>query len=432
MQSRILILGTAALLSAWFPLAVHAAELPGAAHTASAPVQLALTLDKAIELALSANPGLRVTAQNIAIADGARVQAGLWRNPELSVLREETQRNNRTQTVQISQPLELGGKRSARIAVADLDRTLAAGAAQIGTAELRASVTAAYFDALTAQERVELAHGSLDLAKKASAAANRRVIAGKISPVEETRSNVAAAGARLELVQATADLAQAKRHLAAMWGSTALLEQPLLQPDAGLRALPRLDELQAQLAASPHMQRSRQQILREEAQVTLERTQRMPDVAVTVGNKKDYELGRSQTVLGLSIPLPLFDRNQGNLLAALRKVDQARAQFDADKLQLNLALADAYQRAEVAQAQIETIRADMLPAAQSALNAAVVGFELGKFSFLDVLDAQRTLFQARALYLSALSDRYRSMSDIQRYVAIDDIGRASHTDRISK
>lgn len=437
MQSRVLILGAAALLGLWFPLGVRAVDLldttgrePVDAVQQAIAGQLPLTLDKAIELALSTNPELRVAAQNIAIADGARIQAGLWRNPELSLSSEGAQRTNRTQTVQINQLLELGGKRSARIVVADLDRTLAVSDVRISTVKLRASVTAAYFEALTAQERVELTQGSLELARKVSTAASRRVAAGKISPVEATRSNVAVASARLELIQATADLAIAKLRLASTWGDTSTLVQPLMQPEVNLRALPRLDFLQTQMDAGPQLQRVCNQILREEAQVRFERAQRVPDVTFTLGSS--YESGRSQTVIGLAVPLPIFDRNQGNLLSALRRVDQAKAQLDADKQQLNLALAEAYQRAEVAQAQIDTMRSEVLPAAQSALNATVTGFELGKFNFLDVLDAQRTFFQARAQYLSALSDHYRSIADIQRYVVLDDIDHVSHTDRNTK
>lgn len=432
MHLRILILGAAALSGAWYPLSAHAAVQAGATAQ-SAPVEASiLTLDKAIELALSTNPELRVVAHAIGVAEGARVQAGLFRNPELSMVREGRQRANSSQTIQLSQPLELGGKRSARIAVAEFDRTLAVDDQRVVATELRAAVTAAYFDALTAQERVELAQGSVEVANKASGAASRRVTAGKISPVEETRSNVAAASTKLELVQANAELLAAKRRLTAMWGSTAPLAYTLAQPDAGLPPLPALDLLQAQLAAAPQLQRAGKQVQREEAQLELERRQRVPDVALTFGNKKDYEQGRSQAVVGLMIPLPVFNRNQGNVLSALRRVDLAKAQLDVERLQLQQALADAYQRSEVALTQIDAMRKEMLPAAQSALNAAVTGFELGKFSFLDVLDAQRTLFQSKAQYLSALSERHRAYAEIQRYVPLDAAGHVPTTDRIMK
>lgn len=115
----------------------------------------------------------------------------------------------------------------------------------------------------------------------------------------------------------------------------------------------------------------------------------------------------------------------------MRRADQARDDLEAERLRLTQALADAYQRAEVASTQTITLRDQVLPAAQSAYDAAVTGFELGKFAFTDVLDAQRTLFQTKTQYLRALSDRYRSIADIERYVPVAGTGLNS-TERTSK
>ncbi|WP_229257516.1 TolC family protein [Duganella callida] len=391
-----------------------------AADTTSTP----LTLEQAIVMALFASPELRSVAQDVAIAAGARVQAGLRPNPELSLLREGTSSNSgRTDTYQLSQPIELGGKRDARIRLADRDQALARGDVAVTAAELRANVTAAYLEALTAQEHVALARESLSLAGKATNAAGRRVAAGKISPLEQTRSSVAEAGARLELSQALADAALARRRLAAYWGGTQPENRPLLVPDIDLAAIPSLTELQTRLASSPQMRRARAQIEREEAQVNLAKADRVPDLTVTLGRKKDSLANVTQTVVGVAVPLPLFNRNQGSLLSALRRVDKARTDAEREYLKAAQALADAHQRAMVAQEQIDSMRKEILPAAQSAFNAAVTGFELGKFGFIDVLDAQRTLFQSRAQYLGALSARYRSLADLRRFVAVEgDVG----------
>lgn len=421
MQSIYLMLGAAVLWAQLVPASAHAAGHDAPPPQSGAPAPAAqesaapLTLDQAIDLALSASPALRAVAYKLAIAQGAGLQAAASPNPELSVLREGIQASGRTQTIQLSQALELGGQRGARIALAGRDSELAQGDVDVARAELRADVTAAYLEALTAQERVGLARASLQLAGKASGAAGRRVAAGKISPLEQTRSTVAEAGARLELMQAMAQAASAARRLAGLWGGSAPPDRPLVMPDTDPGAIAPLEQLQARLEASPQWRRARLRAVRERAQLQLERTARMPDLTVTIGNKKDNELNRSQTVIGLSVPLPLFDRHQGRLLSAQRRVDQAEAETEVEQLRLREALADAYQRAQLAEQQISSMRADILPAAQNAVEAAVTGFELGKFGFLDVLDAQRTLFQSRALYLQGLSERYRALADLRRY-----------------
>jgi cobalt-zinc-cadmium efflux system outer membrane protein len=378
-----------------------------------------LTLEQAVEKSLAANPSLRAAALDVTIADGARRQAGLLPNPEVSILREGTRSGSRTQTVQLSQVLELGGKRSARVNLAERERSLAAGNLSVARTDLRADVTTAYFDALSAQERVQVAQTSLDVARKAAFAAQKRVAAGRVSPVEQDRAGLALSSARLELAQAQSELSIAMNTLAAYWAETATVPRSLAIPELDLKPARPLEELQRRLDTSPQLRRARLQVEREDAQVGLDRSQRIPDLTLIVGRQKDDELGRSQTVLGVSIPLPLFNRNQGSLQASLGRAEKARTELEAERLRLHQSLSSAYQRAQLSREQVRTMRDDILPAAQRVFDAAVTGFEAGKFAFLDVLDAQRTLLQIRTQYIQALYDRYRAAADLGRYVGTD-------------
>jgi len=135
---------------------------------------------------------------------------------------------------------------------------------------------------------------------------------------------------------------------------------------------------------------------------------------VSLGTKRNNELGLDQTVFGVSIPIPVFDRNQGNLLEALRRADKARDELSATELRLSNELAQAFERLSAARGELESLKRDILPGAQSAYDAALKGFELGKFSFLEVLDAQRTLFQAKSQGLRALVDVHRAAAEIER------------------
>ena len=422
MHPKYFVLGASVLFAQAFPTAAQMTAQPGSpsptpqfAQATSSP----LTLDEAIAKVLAANPTLRAAALDVAIADGMRRQAGVFRNPEVSFVREGTQRGSRTQTVQISQVLELGGKRSARINLAERERSLAAGNLDVARTDLRADVTTAYFDALAAQERGQLAQTSLDVASKAAFAAEKRVAAGRVSPVEQDRAAVARSSAQLELAQAQSELSIAMHTLAAYWGDTVAAFRPLVVPELDLAPVPSVDELQRRLDASPQLRRARMQVQREEAQVGLDRSQRTPDLTLIVGRQKDDEIGHSQTVLGVSVPLPLFNRNQGSLQASLGRAEKARMEMEAERLRLHQSLTNAYGRAELTRGQVRAMREDILPTAQRVFDAAVTGFEAGKFSFLDVLDAQRTLLQIRTRYIQALYDRYRAVADLGRYVDTD-------------
>ena len=381
-----------------------------------APDSSVLTLADAISRAFNSNPGLRAALKDIDIARGQRIQAAKMPNPEVSFLSEGLHRDRRTTTLQLNQEIELGGKRGARIASAEREQDIAAADVASFRANLRADVVTAFFDVLAAQERLTLAQASQELSQRVTGAASRRVIAGKISPVEETRARVAEASTKIELSQAANELALARQRLSATWGGKSPDFGGVEPPAIPTGAHPSTSELLTHVSSSPQFARARIEIERQKALADIERSRRIPNVTVSIGSKRDDQVAGRQTVVGVAIPLPLFDRNQGNLLSALRRTDKARDALAAVESQLSVDLSQASLRLESAKGELSVLRGEILPGAQGAYEAATKGFELGKFSFLDVLDAQRTLFQSKAQYIRALAESHRAAADIERVV----------------
>lgn len=378
-----------------------------------------LTLPAALALADGAHPELVAARHELSAEEGAVQQAGLLPNPSLSLERVDTRRDTRETTLQLSQPLELGGKRAARVQAAQRGRDGVAASLAQRRAEVRAETAAAWFAVLAAQEQLRLAQQASALAARAAGATGRRVVAGKVSPVEETRAQVAASTVKLELIRAQSGLTTARARLAAQWGNPA----PLFERVAGeieiVPALPDWPQQRALLAQAPALQVARAELERRRALTQVELSRRVPDLALTLGSKRSEELGRTQAVIGVSVPLPLFDRNQGAVLAASRRVDQARDALAATAARLESELVQA--RAEYASAreQALALRGEILPGAQSAYDATSTGFEYGKFGFLDVLDAQRTLLQAQSHYLTTLADAHRAQAAITRILGAE-------------
>lgn len=382
---------------------------------AQAQAAIPLTVDAAVARALRVHPEIRAAHNEVAAQDGALRQAGLLPNPELELLREGAGEPNRSSTVQLNIPLEFGGKRAARIRAAEREQRVASLDAGAVRARIRGETIAAFYEVVAATERSRLAGEIAAIAAKASEAAGKRVLAGKLSPVEETRARVAQAGVRIEAVQAERELTRARARLAALVGADpheiALASPSPIAPPP-VASLP---ALLAQLERAPELARARAQVEQRQAVVELERARRMPDVTVALGSKR--EVGHRQAVVGLSLPLPLFNRNQGALLESLRRTDKARDERDAAALRLRAELADAHARMAAALDEAALIANEMLPGAETAYQAASRGFELGKFSFLEVLDAQRTLFQSKNQYLLAVAESYRAAAEIDRLVA---------------
>jgi cobalt-zinc-cadmium efflux system outer membrane protein len=371
-----------------------------------------IDLPTAIRLALD-QPAVRAAAHEVLASEATVDQAGSLPNPELAYLREGQQAGTRTTTVQINQPIELGGKRQARVALAQGAVGLAKSEQMVLRQQVRSDVIASYYEVLVAQQRQELARALSELARKSVDVASKRVAAGKISPIDETKARLAAVDAATELNQATAQLAVAKTKLGALIGRAADSVILVGPPDQLPQVRP-LDTLLAQARDATSVQRARSQLAAQEAQTSVERAARVPDLTLSVGSQRDDQVGRRQAVVGISVPLPLFNRNEGNLRAALRRTDKAREELAAARVSASSELATAYTRYEVARNEVALLRQDVIPNARSAYELTLKGFEYGKFPFLEVLDAQRTWFQAQSRQWNSMLEAYRAYADIER------------------
>ena len=267
---------------------------------------------------------------------------------------------------------------------------------------------------LAAQERARLAASSADMASRAAQAVGRRVAAGKLSPVEETRARVDEANAQLEASEATTGLQIARQSLAVQLGD-AMPAFGEVGGDAGeVPTRPPLADLLAQLDDMPSVRVARIELERRRALVEMERSKAVPDVTLSVGARREHELGRTQAVVGVAVPLPLFDRNQGAVLEASRRAEKASDELRAARLRAVAQLQEASGRLSLAGSSLQLLQSTVLPAAQGAYEAARKGFDAGKFGFLDVIDAQRALLQARARYLNTLSAAYQAAAAVDR------------------
>lgn len=377
-----------------------------------------LTLDEALNLALARSPSLSAARYLAASSEGVVSQAGVIPNPVLSFEIEDTSRRpTRTTTSRLSIPIELGGKRSARIKAAELTRDVTRSDLQGVRADVRSRTISAFFDVLIAQEQVTLTTSAVDIAGGALYVAAQRVAAGKVAPLEENRAQVEVANAQLEQSEAQSELKAARERLSALWGNPSpVFTQAKGNVDA-LPTRPALDDLAVALGDSPLVESARLGVERSRAQIQVERSKRYPDIELSVGVARNNELGRNQTIVGVAIPLPLFNRNQGNLYEASMLAYKNRDDYRELKTRLMVELQQAASAFDISKAAAEKLESLVLPTANRAYETARKGFEAGKFGFTEVIDAQRTLFQARTRYLTALSDNYQALARIERILA---------------
>lgn len=404
-----------ALVAALVVMCSAAAQQPASVVEPAAPI----TLPQALQLALNANPLLAAARSEVEATAAQVLQGSLRPNPEFTYKSDDASRLSRSSSLEIGLPVETGGKRDARVRSAEFGRQVAQSDLDSRVLRVRAAVIAAFFDVLAAQEQAVLAADSVQLAQRATDIAAKRVAAGKVSPVEETRARVAEAGVRVTQTQADSELRNARRRLSSLWGNPAPKFSQVQGEVEQLIEPPAAEAIERRLAASPLLQRAQHELARRQSLVSLEQSRAVPDFTVHLGVRRSIETPGNLALFGVSVPLPVANRNQGNILEALRREDKAREELLATQVALSSDAQQILERVRSRRDEAELLRNDVLPGARSAYDAATIGFQNGKFSFLEVLDAQRTLFAAKSQYLNALASFHRAQAELESLLAQD-------------
>jgi cobalt-zinc-cadmium efflux system outer membrane protein len=372
-----------------------------------------LRLEVALGLAMGANPEISVALREQEATEGARIQAGVRHNPYISSEIQDTRSDTQQITLQFNQEIELGNKRESRLALADILHTKATAELDALKATIHANTVNAFYEVLVAQERLALSKSSFEVANAAVNAATKRVNAGKSSPVEETKSNIAASSAKIELNQSNSQLNSARKRLSALWGNPFPVFEQAYGDVENIPLVPSFENLLALLENAPAIGIANLEVSARGGSTKLARSQSTPNITISAGIVHNNELGLNQALIGLSVPIPLFDRNQGNVQEAVSLQYKAQDELIALKTQLATKLAGEHERLSVARLSAISLREEILPGAQNAFEAANKGFNAGKFNFLDVLDAQRTLFQAKSQYIQVLLDAHQAIAEIE-------------------
>ena len=172
----------------------------------------------------------------------------------------------------------------------------------------------------------------------------------------------------------------------------------------------------AAIAANPDVARWETQERRQRAVLNLEKANGVPDVTVGGGVQRFEETDDSALVLGLGVPIPLFDRNQGGIRAAVAELGKTRKEYEAAQVRTLAALSETVSALAAAYDEVTILRADVLPKAEQAFTAAQDGYQQGKFDYLYVLDTQRTLFETQAGYIDAVEAWHKAQADVRRLV----------------
>jgi cobalt-zinc-cadmium efflux system outer membrane protein len=382
-----------------------------------------LSLQSALQRALAANPRLTAAERDVGIASGQSIQAGALINPELSYEQDNSLGSGRyrgtrsAETIlQISQLFELFGKRDARIA---------AGRAALDTAtiqrkavrlEVLSETAIAFLGVLGIQRRIQILDEHTSAIDRLTPLLQRRVDAGASSPAETGRAQVASDLVKADRERVRALLASARRELAIMMGDTS----PKYSAVSGrLEAVGRPSSFQSVVAAidaNPQLVRWTSVYAQRNAELLMARLRPYPDVRLSAGWRHFNDTGDDAVRLGVSIPIPVFDRNQGNIISAEQSLEKTRAEREANRAALIVLAGRAYDSLQGALRELAILRDSTIPKSRQAADAISEGYGQGRFSLLEVLDAQANVAQARLREQEAQQNFHIAVATIEGLV----------------
>ncbi|VXC75539.1 TolC family protein [Sphingomonas sp. AX6] len=317
-------------------------------------------------------------------------------------------------TIGVELPIERGGKRSARIALANAQGITARIAAAIAIADLRAEVTQAYADAAAADQRLANAIRQREIASEGLRAAQVRVRAGRASPLEAQRAEVVRINAETDVAQQERLLSTARDNLGRLVGrpvTDALDSAWFGRIDAGASPISvRSGETLALAAAQAELTTA-------DARVRLADAQRIPDLSISAGARHFQGSGDVAATVGVSIPLQLFNTGRAALDQARAERDRVAAQRQTALLRASNDMATAQTSVANAADRASAASGPALAAAEEAARIARIGYREGKFGQLDLLEAERTLAETRAAAIDALADYHAAQARLARLTA---------------
>lgn len=379
-----------------------------------------LTLDEAVERAVSASPEALAGQASVDAARAGVTQAGVRPNPTLAFEAENFVGTGgfgvlgqAEFTVTYEQQIERGGKRDARLAYASRELDLAQAQTRLRRLDLAQSVQRAFVDVQIADQLAWIAERRLETERELQSEALRRVRGYKDPLFVETLTAARVTEAELALEQARAHAQGARELLASYWGGAG--ENLEVTPDIEKRVRQRSALAQADADVRDAA------IARASAEVVLEQSLATQDYTLGGGLRFMRETNDVALVAGISIPLGRFDRNQGNIERAQAERRRMEAEAEADRLARLRRLASLRAQADAAAGRADGLMHDVYPQAVEALKQVREGYNRGGFRFSDIQDAADSIVAVQQQWAEAMNEYRDAQSEIDRLTGRFDV-----------
>lgn len=375
------------------------------------PEQLRLT--DALELAMRHNPILLRDRQNLAIANAGVRQARQFSNPELDLNSESyplfeskpgTFWNNQELTFRAGQTIETAGKRSKRTQVAQQELRATGSDIQNTEREVRFELKRRYFAVVLAKSQLSLAQEILKQFDEVIRLNEARFKQGELSGLEMNRIRAERFRFYTDVLDSDLQVKNAKTALLELLGVADLAAKfDVVEPLTATIQTVQLGELhQLAIQSRPDLAAALQRLERNRREVELQRAQSVPNLTPSFGYKRDF--GVNTAVFGLTLPIPLFNRNQGGIARANAQQEQQRFEVTRSTLSVRREVQQGYQSLQTQAERLRALEQEYVPAAKKAHEIAQESYRLGALDLIGLLDAERVYRETLRSFNVALFD----------------------------
>ena len=392
------------------------------------------TLQQAVEFAQQNNGELKALREEKGIREAGRIKAGLYPNPVLEMdgtTGELTGSPSENRiSVGISQEFLTMGKRGKRLQIAD--KEIASFDRQIDNTGrlLVEEVKTIFYDLLLAGKRVDLAERYTALNNQLLEITKQRLEAGDIPELEVNLARVEVARSEGKKVEAERDLYPAKARLFALMGLPTNEEARFSGSLEGKPLAKNLGELKIwALAKRPDVRALEAEKAKGDAEIALAQAERIPNVTAGLGYQREntsVEVGgvegkNRDNLIGLkiSIPIPLFDRNQAGIHEAQARKGSAENRYAFARLTAEREVDAAYARLTTAEKSLTIYSRDIIPQLEENLKLVQEAYRLGEVGILTVIEEQKKFFEVNDGYLLALYNHHTALVKLEAAVGTD-------------
>lgn len=384
-----------------------------------------LVLSQAVAWALEKSPVLGASTSRADAATASRSQAGALPNPELSIEAENIYGDGPLEgtesaeiTYGVEQLVELPGKRGNRVRVAEAEKIKIHYLRDSALLDLIRDVTIAYAELVAAERDLTVIGEERNLAEEVRNSVAARVEAGKEPPIQKNKAEIELSSSTIALDRASRAVSTKKQALIMLMGGD--LNDFIVDASS----LPALSEpepfnyYQDRLAQTPDTKSFEADVLQAQSALSLEKANAFPDPTLGIGVRQFREDDSQAFVAGVSFPIPVFNLNRAGIQRAGHEFNAAKLEQRGSQLSFQASLTETYENFVSSYREASALQGSVLPGAEEAFSFSRQGYDAGKFGYLEVLDAQRTLFDARRQYNEAVLDYHRQRAVIERMTAL--------------